>query len=191
MELNVDNLLNAYRDALLRANKTLNLVSRQGVNKILPSLISESLAPLGWEGTKLESPLLDVGSGGGLPGIPLKIAKPELNITLLDANRKKTLFLRNVVEKLQLKDVGVVWGRFEDFSSLSENSRRFGTVTARGVGQLDQLIKSSARLLKPGGELIIWSGESGVEDSLSSGYLPPVFLEVSPGLKLIRWVREA
>jgi len=190
MQQNVDNLLAAYRDALLRANKTLNLVSRQSVDKIIPVLIEESLLPLAWASVRLGSPLLDIGSGGGFPGIPLKIARPALDVTLLDGNRKKTLFLRLTIEKLQLSNAEVVWGRFEEYCALPENAGRFGTIVARGVGQLDQLLRSAVIMLKPKGELIVWSRENALADTNCAGYYSPDLLKVAPGLTLIRWERE-
>ena len=58
--------------------------------------------------------VIDIGSGAGFPGIPLKIARPEIKLTLLDATRKKTEFLKHIVKVLNLKDVEIIWGRAEE-----------------------------------------------------------------------------
>jgi len=149
-------LLERYRQLLLDANKSKNLVSRRDVNNLTGRLISESLQPLSLGEDVLVSPLLDIGSGGGLPGIPLKIAKPELNITLLDSNRKKTLFLRRVINELALSDTQAIWQRAENFVFKIENTGRFNTVVSRGVGLIDSLLDWSANLLKSPGHLIVW-----------------------------------
>jgi len=185
---NVDNSFDRYRELLLSANKTQNLVSRRSVDR-LPELIAESLTPLSWGLARLDSPLLDVGSGGGLPGFPLKLARSDLAVTLLDSNRKKTLFLRRAAAALRLSGVEVVWSRIEDFAALPDRREAFRTITARGVGQSGLLLDCAATLLGRGGELIIWSGE--LEMTLTAdSFEGPVSLPVAPGLALLRWVRK-
>lgn len=187
----VDKWLALYRELLLKANKKLNLVSRRDVDKRLGLLIEESLLPLRWEDCRLDSPLLDIGSGGGLPGIPLKIGRPDLGVTLLDANRRKTLFLRSAALSLGLTGVEVIWGRAEALADDPGRDGSFRTVVARGVGHLSEVARWGSYLLAEGGELIVWCAE--LDDSTQDGtarFDPPVVWRVKPGLSLLRLVRR-
>jgi len=189
--LDVDKSLELYRGLLIEANKKLNLVSRPVVDKRLPVLIEESLAPLSWEQVRFESPLLDAGSGGGLPGLPLKISQPDLRVTLLDSNRRKTLFLRRVIEALGLTEVDVVWMRLENYAALPSNQTRFRTITARGFGQLELLINSAVALLQEGGRLLVWRRKGDSQLPISTALAPPVFYNVSPGLVIVCWEKPS
>ena len=106
--------LEQYVHGLLEANQGVNLISRRDEEKIWPHHILHSLSLL----MKLELPepcsLLDLGSGGGLPGVPLKIAVPGLELTLLDATRKKVAAVEKIVCELGLNNVHTVWGRAEE-----------------------------------------------------------------------------
>ena len=185
----VDNLLRRYRELTLSGSKKTNLVSRRDVQKTVDSLVSESLLPLGWEGWHFESPLLDIGSGAGIPGIPLRIAKPELCVILLDSNRRKTLFLRKAVMMLGLDGVEVVQGRAEDFARNVLYLSHFNTVVSRATSSLSDLTSWGDALLKPGGELIVWKG-SRVREELaqldSSGWSEPVVRAQENGLTLVK-----
>lgn len=183
----VDNSLEAYQVLILNANKTLNLVSRRNVGKLLPGLITESLIPLNWKSCNIASPLLDIGCGGGFPGIPLKLSSPHISLTLLDANRKKILFLKSVIQKLQLTDTSAVWSRHEEFAGQNENRQRYNTITARGVGDFPLLIQSAGTLLKPHGELIVWlSGEPEYPSEFFNYFHLPEILQYQPGLILLK-----
>ncbi|HEX7603249.1 MAG TPA: 16S rRNA (guanine(527)-N(7))-methyltransferase RsmG [Polyangiaceae bacterium] len=99
--------------------------------------------------------LLDVGSGGGVPGIPLAIARPDLHVTLLDATEKKVAFLRAVVAELGLANVDTVCGRAEDV----DLGATFDVVVARGVAKLPALLGWTAPFAKRGGRLLLIKGE--------------------------------
>ena len=166
----VDNLLESYGRIVLSANKKLNLVSRRNVNKLLPDLIEESLIPLTMSQWRIDSPILDIGSGGGFPGIPIKISRLDVFVTLLDSNRKKVLFLRTAIRDLGLTGAEAIWMRCEEFANVSTNQGRFATITARGVGDFDLLVRSAAKLLKPGGELIVWLSSVPESNATCSQY---------------------
>lgn len=101
--------------------------------------------------------LLDIGSGAGFPGMVLKIFFPHLNITLLDSNGKKTKFLNELVEKLNLdKNINVIQARSEDY--IKENREKFDIVTSRGVADLKILLELSLPFTKIDGVVIPLKG---------------------------------
>lgn len=103
--------------------------------------------------------LVDVGSGAGLPGIPVAIARPELEVTLLEPLLRRTNFLRQAVDNLGITDqVTVERGRAE------EHKETYDVVTCRAVASLDKLIKWCTPLLAPGGQLIALKGASAQEE---------------------------
>jgi 16S rRNA (guanine527-N7)-methyltransferase len=111
--------------------------------------------------------LLDVGSGGGVPGIPLAIARPDLRVTLLDATEKKVAFLRAAIARLALPNVDAVCGRAEHVAAQSHAvtatgatmSGAYDVVVARAVAKLSTLLGWTAPFAKPGGHLLLIKGE--------------------------------
>jgi len=97
--------------------------------------------------------LLDLGSGGGLPGIPLAVLNPERQVTLIDANGKKTRFLREAVRTLKLGNVSIEACRVEDARG------EFDTVTARAFASLGDMLHSAGHLLAPDGILLALKGQ--------------------------------
>jgi 16S rRNA (guanine527-N7)-methyltransferase len=98
--------------------------------------------------------VLDVGSGAGLPGIPLAIASPALAVTLLDSSDKKTAFLRQAVADLGLANATVVTARVESW----ETDARFDTIVSRAFADLGEFVSAAARLLAPGGTIAAMKG---------------------------------
>jgi len=98
--------------------------------------------------------LMDVGTGAGLPGIPLKIALPGLKLVLLEATAKKTAFLRHIKDKLGLGEVEVVCGRAEDIAHEAEYRERFSLVVSRAVARLATLVELALPFCAPGGRFI-------------------------------------
>lgn len=101
--------------------------------------------------------VLDVGSGAGLPGIALALARPDLSITLLEPMARRVAFLEEAVGELRLSTVSVVRGRAEDIRT---GPNRYDVVTARAVAGLDRLIPWCLPLLRPGGALLAMKGAS-------------------------------
>lgn len=99
--------------------------------------------------------VLDVGSGGGVPGLPIAIARPDLDVTLLDATEKKVAFLASCAERLALANVDTACGRAEEVRFEAP----FDVVTARAVAKLSTLIEWTAPFAKKGGRLLLVKGE--------------------------------
>jgi 16S rRNA (guanine527-N7)-methyltransferase len=154
-------LFDAYRDTLLLWNSKMNLVSLQSeidlpVRHFIDSLTLLPYLPAG------PRTLLDIGSGAGFPSIPVKIVRTDLHMTLLEASRKKSSFLKEVVRKLGLQGVSVMNGRLEKLLG-KENKPSFDLIVSRATLKLQDLVAQGLPLLKEGGFLAAMKGP-GVEE---------------------------
>lgn len=158
---NMIQMLLRYLDELKIWNQKINLTSLQDDRSIIIDHFIDSLSVI----PHLPSTgrLLDAGSGAGFPGLPIKIVRPELDVTLLEAKRKKTNFLRQVILLLNLNDITVLHGRAE--SLLAEKKiPAFDTIIARAFTPLDRLLKLTQPLLQDGGYLIAMKAKEGVDE---------------------------
>ena len=141
----------AYLELLTKWNKTYNLTAIREPDKMISHHLLDSLAVL----PHLPAGLLaDIGSGGGLPGIPLAIAQPTRRVTLNDANHKKTAFLQQAVIELKLTNAQVHVGRVQAWRP----AQRFACVITRGFAELADFISACRHLLAPGGALAAMKG---------------------------------
>lgn len=104
--------------------------------------------------------ILDAGSGAGLPGIPVALARPDLRVTMLDSNQKKAAFLRQAVAELQLENATVVCERAESWRP----SERFDCIISRAFAELSEFVRLTAHLLAPGGLLAAMKGVHPYEE---------------------------
>lgn len=166
--------LAAYRDALFTANQSTNLTAIRDLDGIERRLIVESLrllAPLDARIATLGSPrptLIDIGTGGGIPGIVIAIVRPEVDVTLLDATGKKIAFLNGVVDDLKLTNVRTIHGRAEEVGLDRQLRGRYDIGTARAVSSVPALMELGLPLLKRGGVLLLSKGAE-IEDELEAG----------------------
>jgi 16S rRNA (guanine527-N7)-methyltransferase len=112
--------------------------------------------------------LLDVGSGAGFPGLPLKIMLPEAKVTLVEATQKKVRFLEHMVQLLGLKDVEVLNARAEDAGRLEQHRERYDVVVARAVAHLAVLAEYCLPLCRVGGRMIAPKGEDARQEAEES-----------------------
>jgi 16S rRNA (guanine527-N7)-methyltransferase len=141
----------AYLVLLAKWNKVYNLTAVRDEEKMVSHHVLDSLAVLPHvKGARL----LDVGSGGGLPGIPLAIARPDLHVALLDSNQKKTAFLQQVAIELGLKNVEVVQQRVEEY----QPAALFDIVISRAFADLGEFVSLARHLLAPGGQFAAMKG---------------------------------
>ncbi len=144
-------MLLAYVALLARWNAAYNLTAVRDPAEMVPRHLLDSLAIRPW----VRGPrLLDVGTGPGLPGIPLAIADPDLQVVLLDANGKKVRFCRQAVVELGLGNVEVVQARVEAYRPAAA----FATVTARAVADLPSLLAVVSHLVGPDSTLLAMKG---------------------------------
>lgn len=148
----VDKLL-AYLELLAKWNRTYNLTAIRDPRQAVSLHLLDSLTVLR-ELRERRGALADVGSGGGLPGIPLAIADPERRVTLNDANQKKGAFLRQAVIELGLANADVHVGRAEQWRP----AQRFAVVITRGFASLVDFLAACRHLVAPGGVLAAMKG---------------------------------
>jgi 16S rRNA (guanine527-N7)-methyltransferase len=140
--------LTQYKLLLLDWNKKINLVSRKNEENIWKGHIALSLTMLFKIHFRNGMKVLDLGTGGGFPGIPLSIMLPECSFLLLDSTQKKINAVQSMIDALQLKNARTVWGRAEELQKDPKLSRSFDAVVARSVSSLSNLIEWGGPFLK-------------------------------------------
>jgi 16S rRNA (guanine527-N7)-methyltransferase len=155
--------LGAYLGHLLAMNEAMNLTAITDPGQAWTKHIYDSLTvlPLLPNGQGLR--LIDIGSGGGLPGIPLAIARPDMQVTLVESTRKKADFLRAVAAAVGASNVCVEASRAEDLQK-APHLAAYDVVTARAVARLMQLIAWTAPFAKHGGRLLLIKGQRADEE---------------------------
>lgn len=160
-ETSVDqkNQFKLFLNLLLEWNLKINLISRNEKN-IVDRHFLNSVCIAHYVKFKPEDRIADLGSGGGFPAIILKILFPDSYFVLVDSVRKKTDFLKYVINELHLKNIDVVNARAESISSHKHYNSSFDYVTARAVTQLDGLIGLSRPFLNENGKMIFLKGKN-------------------------------
>jgi 16S rRNA (guanine527-N7)-methyltransferase len=156
--------LAAFLGLLLQWNRVHNLTAIQAPDALIERHLAESLALEPY----LRGPdVADIGSGGGLPGIPLAIRLPDIRFTLIESRRKRVSFLRHVAAMLALENVDVAHGRVEELEL-----PLFRTVLARAVAPPAELLGLATPLLAPGGRLVLLTSEARRAEliSLAQGF---------------------
>ncbi|MCE1238861.1 MAG: 16S rRNA (guanine(527)-N(7))-methyltransferase RsmG [Azonexaceae bacterium] len=150
----------AFRDLLLKWNKTYNLTALRDPAQAISHHLLDSLAILPHVGA---GALLDVGAGGGLPGIPLAIARPQLAVRMVDTVQKKATFLQQAAIQLGLKNVAVDHARVEELTG------QYAQISSRAFAELGLFVELTRHLLAPGGR---WLAMKGVRPDDEIAALP-------------------
>lgn len=154
----------AFADELKKWNRKINLTSITGDSDIVVKHFADSISLLKVMGG--DGSLLDVGSGGGFPSIPLKIMLPTLSIVSVDAVEKKILFQRHVARVLGLEDFHAVHARCEDLSK--EYAGHFDWIVSRAFSDIPAFVKIALPFLKKNGRIIAMKGKRGGEEAASA-----------------------
>jgi len=157
----LDKLFNLYLQELLEWNKKFNLTAITDPEEVRRKHFEDSLTLL--QTIQLtDQSLIDIGAGAGFPGIPLKIACPEIKLTLLEATRKKADFLKHIVSVLNLNNTEVIWGRAEEIAK--EKRESFDIAVSRAVAKLNTLCEYCLPFIKVGGIFIAYKEENVEEE---------------------------
>lgn len=158
----------AYTRLMLEWNERINLTAITEEKEIIVKHYLDSLSLCGTVDLKGKT-LIDVGTGAGLPGIPLKIYEESLTVTLLDSLKKRVKFLKEVIGQLSLKGIDAVHGRAEDYGVKQGFRESFDYAVARAVADLPVLCEYCLPFVKPGGLFIAMKGPSVEQEMEESG----------------------
>ena len=157
--------LGSYLDLLYETNQVMNLTAVKSIPEAWIRHIADSLTLLPIIAQEEAKHVVDIGSGGGLPGIPLAITMPEVTFTLVETTKKKAYFLSQVVETLALDNVTIMAQRAEDLSTSDGGFRDIAdVVVARAVGTLPTLLEITIPFVKVGGLLLAIKGEKAPQE---------------------------
>lgn len=147
-----------YKELVIETNKFLNLTAITDEKEVLLKHFIDSLTINKYisDGASI----IDVGTGAGFPGIPIKIIREDVKVTLLDSLKKRVNFLNQVIKELELAEINAVHGRAEDFGKNTEFREKFDYVTARAVANLTTLSELCLPFIKIGGKFICMKGNS-------------------------------
>ncbi len=155
-----------YLAILLAWNAHTNLTGIREPAEIVDKHFLDSLSCLQvMPGLAAGQTLIDVGTGAGFPGLPLKIARPELEVTLVDSVGKKCRFLEEVIGALGLSGAAVIADRAEEMGHQRGHRQHYDWATARALGRMPILLEYLLPLVKIGGTLVAQKGESAIEET--------------------------
>jgi 16S rRNA (guanine527-N7)-methyltransferase len=161
----VFDMFNLFNELLLDWNSKINLISRNSIS--IEAQVLNSIFFLTKYSIPENSEIVDIGTGGGFPGIPLKILRNDIKLTLIDSIIKKTNAVKDIVKKLGLKNIDVHCGRAETISKEPAYKNKADIVTAKSVATLDKLSNWTKSFLKENGETVFIKG-GDITDELNS-----------------------
>ena len=157
-----------YEKELLEWNQKFNLTAIRDTESIRTKHFLDSFScVLAWKATP-PTHLIDVGTGAGFPGVPLKILYPNLKLTLVESVGKKVMFCQHIVRVLGLEHVEVVQARAEDLGQDADHREKYDWAVARAVANLNVLGEYLIPLVKVGGTMLAQKGESGPAEAQSA-----------------------
>jgi 16S rRNA (guanine527-N7)-methyltransferase len=162
----------AYFDLLSRWNRKINLPALDDPDEAIDRLLLEPLVAARYLPANAGS-LMDVGSGGGSPAVPLKLAAPMVRLVMVEVKARKSAFLREAVRTLGLKDAQVETARYEELLARPELHEAFGVLTVRAVRVEAKVLNTLQAFLQPSGSLFLFRGPSGPEVPARAARVPP------------------
>ena len=151
-------LFSVHAVELIKWNRKINLTTLTDPIEVASNHFLDSLVPARFMPPHAAK-LLDIGSGGGFPGIPLKVLLPELSVTLIDASRKKVSFLKHIIRTLKLDDIEALHIRAEDLADRPNYINRFDVIISRALTSLELFVRLALPLLACGGFIIALKGQ--------------------------------
>ena len=159
MIISIENLFNTYLDLLEEENKRQNLIRYETRDELVQKHLEDTLIPFKRGLIKpLTGRVIDIGSGGGFPSIPLAILFKTASFILIESERRKAQFLSQVIHSLELKNAAVVNERVENYAK--ENRNNYDYCTMRAVAATGICLEYTAPLLKVGGKVVLYKGPS-------------------------------
>jgi 16S rRNA (guanine527-N7)-methyltransferase len=161
---------------LIKWNQKINLTAITDPMEIAVKHFLDAVAPI--PHISPTGSVLDIGSGGGFPGIPLKICLPSVSVTLIDASRKKINFVKHVIRMLALENIGAFHIRAEDFAKKPEHAHHFDAIISRALSSMTTFTATAIPFLKKDGVIIAMKGAVSDHDfqmmrlSLNNEYEP-------------------
>ena len=159
----IDQLIK-YKDILLEWNEKMNLTAIEEEREVMIKHFLDSLSCIQTKYLKSEGKMIDVGTGAGFPGVPLKIALPNIELTLLDSLKKRIGFLEEVCRENNLSNVEFVHGRAEDVGQNKAYREKYDYAVSRAVASLNVLVEYCLPFVKIGGYFICQKGPGLIEE---------------------------
>lgn len=147
-----------YKELLVEWNQKMNLTGIEDEKEVFIKHFLDSISAVTKGYIQNGMSLIDVGTGAGFPGMPLRICLPELKVTLLDSLNKRINFLQEVASKLSIEDIEFIHGRAEDFGKNEDYREKFDIATARAVAGLPVLMEFCVPFIKVGGYFVCLKG---------------------------------
>lgn len=157
-----------FYDILTEWNQFMNLTSITEYDEVVEKHFLDSLSVVRCIDLKKQKNLIDIGTGAGFPGIPLKIVYPHLKVTLLDSLNKRVKFLNAVIDELNLDNINVIHGRAEDFAKKKEYREKYDLCISRAVANLSTLCEYCIPYINVGGKFISYKSGDIDEEILKS-----------------------
>ena len=157
-----------YYELLVEWNKVMNLTGITEFDEVMQKHFVDSVAAAKYAEMEKVNSLIDVGTGAGFPGIPLKIVYPHIQVTLLDSLNKRIKFLEEVVDNLGLTGIETVHGRAEDAAKKAEYREQFDLSVSRAVANLASLTEYCLPFVKVGGKFVSYKSVSVDEEITQS-----------------------
>lgn len=162
---NIANRFEIYMKLLLEWNEKINLTAITDTENIILKHFVDSLTILKYINSN--DNVIDIGTGAGFPGIPIKIVNKDLEITLMDSLNKRIIFLNDVIEKLNLQKIYTIHSRAEELARNSKYREKYNIATSRAVANLSTLVEYMLPFVKVGGKCICMKG-SNIQNEVDS-----------------------